>query len=430
MVNGIAKAAHRAKPTAKVFVWPYSADFWSGDDFAQTELIRHLSSEVCFLSNFETPYPYELNKAKSWVIDYNIRNIGPSQQFAVQSQDLADKGAPHYAKTESSTSVFFFSIPYIPVHYRWFERYQSLRESHVPGILAKWHFYGLTGSVPEELLCETVWEEDVDVDRVLGDIARRDFGDANIPLVLSAWRKLSEAWEKIPISHLLFGERHGYMKGPLWLGPAHPLIFDVQRDYSLSDRFVKQDPGRPFSRKPSGQPPLTTPHQFSSDLLFTYPFTPAAVESALRSGIRAWEAGLRVLERAMGSQPTPRAIMELDVCRTLAIILRTGLNVVRFYRTRDALLCGKGSEPMLRRRMQQLTRILDEEIDNAERALPVLERDPRIGYTSSYGRPYSAEMVREKIRQCLYVRNVELPYLMRRILRFNYHTYATGAGVD
>ena len=42
------------------------------------------------------------------------------------------------------------------------------------------------------------------------------------------------------------------------------------------------------------------------------------------------------------------------------------------------------------------------EIANAERSLPILERDFRV-------RPYDADMVRAKIRQCRYVLEDELP---------------------
>lgn len=419
MVNGISQAVRRANPQARVFVWPYSAHFWSGKDVAQTELIRHLKPPACFLSDFDTPYLYRLNGAESWVIDYNIRNLGPSRSFTAQSRALARRRMPHYAKTESSTSVFFFSIPYIPVPYRWFERYRRLRAQGVPGIIGKWHFYGLTGSLPEELLCATVWENNPRVDRLLAEAARRDFGAVDLPLLLRGWQQLSRAWELIPISHLLFGERHGYMKGPFWLGPAHPLIFDVQRDYRLSRKFAKQDPGKIFPGVVSQDQPPQAPHKYSSDLLFTFPFTPLAVEQALNRAIGAWEQGLAMLAQALGRAPAPRAVMELDICRTVAVILRSARNVVRFYRVRDAFFSGKGSLAVLRRRVQTLRRIADEEIANAESLLPVLERDPRIGFTTD-GQVFDAAMIAEKVRQCRYVRDIELPELARHILKWVY----------
>lgn len=425
LVNGIARAVHRAKPGARVFAWPYSASRWSGpEDRAQTELIRHLDRRVLFLSNFDTPCRVRLGRASVSLIDYNIRTLGPSEQYAEQSRALARRGMAHYAKTESAISVFFTMLPYLPVHYRWFERYRRIRAQGAPGILAKWHFYGLTGSLPEELLCETVWEQAPRVDRILANAARRDFGRVDVARLLRGWQRLSRAWDRIPLSHVLFGERNGYFKGPFWLGPAHPLIFDAQRDYGLSRKFVTRDPGRPFPHTPPASEAISrasvpnTPHKYVSDQFFVFPFTPEAVESALGTAIRDWDAGVRLIEHAVGPKPYPRAVMELDVCRALGAILRTARHVVRFYRIRDALFIGRGSRAVLHRRVRELSRILDAELANAEAMLPILERDPRIGYGTHYGRPFDAAMVREKISQCRYVRDIELPERTRRLLEY------------
>ncbi len=425
LVNGIAQAIHGVCPRARVFAWPYSAHLWSGkDDPAQTQFIANLLPEVCLISNFETPFHYRLGNTDAWLGDYNILNLGPSEHFSKQSAALAAKGMPHYAKTESSTSVFYFSVPYIPVHYRWFERYRRLRECGVPGIFGKWNFYGLTGSLPEELLCEMVWEPSPQADPVLAAAARRDFGDVDVPRLLAGWRKLSRAWERIPIGHQLYGERHGYMKGPFWLGPAHPFIFDAQQDYGLSRKFLKSPPRTPFPKRPRRASfDRYTPHAYCSDLLFTFPFTPAKVERALAQALGAWESGCTAVAQALGPRPAPRAVMELDVCHTITAILRTAYGLVRFYRARDALFTGPGSPDVLRGAATTLSGILDAEIANAESFLPILKRDPRIGYGPygrANGRVFDAGMVKEKIAQCRYVRDVELPGLVRRILNMTY----------
>jgi hypothetical protein len=41
--------------------------------------------------------------------------------------------------------------------------------------------------------------------------------------------------------------------------------------------------------------------------------------------------------------------------------------------------------------------------------IPILERDPRIGYGHCYGPVYDMDMVKAKITQCCYVRDIELP---------------------
>ena len=57
--------------------------------------------------------------------------------------------------------------------------------------------------------------------------------------------------------------------------------------------------------------------------------------------------------------------------------------------------------------------VLKEEINNAEASLPILARDNRIGLCA-----YDADMVREKIRQCRFVLEEELP-IFRSGVRFH-----------
>jgi len=412
MVNGIARAVHSANARARVFVWPYSAFTWSGSDFAQEQLIAHLNKDVSFLSNFETPYPVRFGKSRAALIDYNILNIGPSRQFRLQSSALARRAMPHFAKTESGVDVGFFFLPYIPVHYRWFDRYRQMRRHKAAGFVAKWRLYGLTGSMPEELLAEMTWNRHDRADDLLFAMARRDFGEVS-RTILNGWKRLSAAWEKVPASHLLYGERDFYFKGPLYLGPAHPLIFNVQVRYNLGAKFftVRGDIGELLSKKEIALLEKNTPPRYVSDLLFTYPFGADAVESAMDAAIREWSEGLKIVQKALGRQPNRRAIMELDVGRAILAHLRTTWNVVRFYRVRDAFFGSAGSDAVLCRRMAQMQAILNDEIENARSFLPTAERDFRIGYGHCYGQVYDADMIREKIEQCIFVRDIELPRL-------------------
>jgi len=268
------------------------------------------------------------------------------------------------------------------------------------------------------------WNKTPDADQILAAAVRRDFGrQADIKKVLAAWKQMSRAWEQIPKSHPMFGERHGYFKGPFWLGPAHPLIFDAQNHYGLSHKFLNHDIGRIFA-KPA-QAKRNTPHKYNSDLLFTYPFTPAYAESALRKTIREWDAGLKLLIKAMGAAPSPKAVMEANVCTAISVQFHSVYNVIGFYRTRDDLFTGKGSVNALLAKTQKLKNTINVEIANAKSILPVLDRDPRIGFGRNYGQVYDTSMIREKIQQCIFVRDIEIPFLTRRFLQYNYFKFLT-----
>jgi hypothetical protein len=109
-----------------------------------------------------------------------------------------------------------------------------------------------------------------------------------------------------------------------------------------------------------------------------------------------------MLKQAIGDSPSERAQMELDICETLEIHFVTMENVVRFYDARDRLGRIAMDLPAFQETMEELYSLLRAEIANAERSLPILSRDFRIA-------TYDTDMVLEKLRQCHYVLEDELP---------------------
>ncbi|HEY3416723.1 MAG TPA: hypothetical protein VGM23_07550, partial [Armatimonadota bacterium] len=221
---------------------------------------------------------------------------------------------------------------------------------------------------------------------------------------VAAWRKLSAAWDDFPYSAMTNGEREFYARGPLHYGPAHPLIFNEQHRYKLSDKFFGLSGDLRFSVTPEELAELLkeAKPRYVCDLLLTMPYGVDRYLELLTRCRARWTTGLTELRETLGASPTPRAQMELDVCDTVDIHLATMEHVVRFYAAREQLWRTPVNLPAFRQVMGELAVILQTEIANAERSLPILARDVRIT-------PYDADMVREKIRQCQYVLEDELP---------------------
>lgn len=420
LLNRIAAAVHARAPAARVFCWPYSAFTWSGDDRSQIELIRHLSPEVLFLSNWDSGDRHP--KTGAALYDYNLVEIGPSSIFAQQRRALEAAGRPHYARFECATTPLMFQVPYLPLPYRWAERVRRLRRDKVAGYVCHWRFYGFTGGLPEELLAEGVWRAEKPA-ATLRRYSLREFGECP-PALLRGWRLLGRAWDQLPYSACLVGERQFYMKGPMYLGPAHPFILDPQKPYNLSRGFVKLrgDAAEAFADLPLAERErLHGAPAYSSDLFWTLPVGVDRAVRMLERAVKSWEQGLAVLATAF-RQPNEAARRELGLCRLVGIHLRTALHLGRFYRLRDRFLGHglKGPDELadLTRQMQEL---LAAEIANAEAALPLLESDPRLGYGFCYGIVYDAQMVGEKIAQCRQVMDRDLP-LQAKDLRF--HLYS------
>lgn len=410
-----------AMPSGKrLMAWPYSAFIWSPDDSSQSRWIRDLSPKVEVLSNFDCFDEDVAGGAGARFFDYNIKLIGPSSVFQAQRDICMERKLKIHVKTETTTTPDAFFLPYLPLYFRWYERFKAIRESGASGFMGQWRFYGMTGSIPEELQYHSVWSPQRTADDLLSTIARRDFGlnEADAMEVVEAWRILSQSWDAFPYSAMTSGEREGYMRGPWYLGPAHPLIFNPQSRYHLGAEFfaLRGDLAELASKEEIAAMPGKP--RYIDDLWTCIPFGPEAYLKLTRECLRQWSTGLAKLKRVIGNSANGRAQMECDVCEIINIHLQTLANTVEFLWLRDEIARKQLDESSLDQILTSVVGVIDAEVANAERALPILARDPRIGFGFTYGPVYDRKMVEEKIRQCREVKDSEIPRI-RSFLRFH-----------
>jgi hypothetical protein len=421
LANVMAGAIRRTASHKNLYAWPYSAFIWSAKDPSQVEWLRRLNREVSVLSNFDCGDEIQGTNEGPRCFDYNISCIGPSGVFEAQLKTLREQGRPIFAKTETNTTPDAFFLPYLPVHTRWQARFEKMRAVGVAGFIGQWRFFGMNGSLPEELQYRATWDEVPAGDRWLENVARRDFGLGSREAlgVVEGWRRFGEAWEQFPYSAMTSGERAAYMRGPFYLGPAHPLIFDVQDAYGLppSFRLLRGDLAELASGDELERLQREAKPRYVSDLLVTLPYGVDCYLKMLKMCRALWSEGLAQLRKVL-SPANDRARQELDVCETIDCHLASLENVVRFYATRDRLQRTKSSPDLFKAGIDDLRAIAECEMINAARMLPILGRDPRIGYGHCYGPVYDAEMVRAKIEQCRYVRESELPRFSK-VVRFH-----------
>lgn len=418
LVNTATKAIKKTGQHKPLFAWPYSAFIWSSKDPHQVEFLKQLDPEVSVLSNFDCG---DFDENGVFLFDYNIKCIGPSTTFAQQLATQRELQRPIFTKVESCTTADAFFLPHLPLYQRWFSRVSSMKEQGVAGFVGQWRFFGMNASPPEEIQYKATWNP-VSCDDVLRTRCFRDFqveGPA-ADRTIEGWRLLSESWDIFPYSSNTGGERAGYMRGPFYLGPSHPLIFDVQDQYKLPRAF--------FSLRGDLAELATTPEElqelqrnakprYISDLLITLPFGVDRYLELLQACRQQWAQGLALLKETLSGRGD-RAQKELDICEAMDAHLRTLENVVRFYQGRDILQNTRSTPAAFRAQLARMTEIIDDEIANAERILPILARDPRIGYGHCYGPVYDADMVTAKIAQCRYVRDVEFPRFSK-VIRFH-----------
>lgn len=422
LANTLANALKSTGKHKSLYAWPYSAFVWSGEDDAQLGWIRHLSDEVSVLSNYDCGVPDPTCGNRAWLFDYNIKLIEPSSVFARQQEALAGKNQPIFVKTETNTTPDAFSLPYLPLHFRWIERFRTMQQRKIPGLVGQWRFYGMNATPPEEWQYQIAWNSARSNEEILRRWIRThlEVTDAQVPSVLEAWRDISESWEDYPYSAMTSGERQAYMRGPMYIGPAQPLIFDVQSHYNLDKRFWlrRGDAGEMGEGQENEDYRRNLKPRYISDLLTVVPFGVSLYLEKLEACIQRMEKGFGVLSQILEPAQTVHAQRELDVVQALLIQLKTLRNVIRFYHTRDALYQKDSGPGDFQRYIEDLSAILREEIANAESALPILKRQPSVGYGHCYTEAYDYDLVADKIRQCRYVLDKELP-LVSAVVRFH-----------
>lgn len=394
----LAEGARSARPDTPVVLWPYSAShWWSKGDIPQARLIERLPQGVTFLTEFAKEGLITFDAVTVPAYDYPISYLGPSQRFTQQARLTAEKGLPLWVKTEHAIALEMVQTPFIPVFFRWGERFHRIRQfPQVSGVLANWMHYGFMPTLAPELFKWHSWSPPPDTGELLRRMARRDFGPGTEEAALRAWRQWSDA-----ISHYPFS---GPMAmGPIQKGPAHPLFLD-----------------------PGYRPAHHYGRQFKNDLSWTAPWGADLALAQLDKLEQAWERGVKswqeVVERASPSL-RGNARRHEGVGRALLACIRSARNVGRFYQLRDRLW--KETDPhQALSLLDQLETLAEQERANAREILPFIARDSRLGYANSGGSSqtgvprggiYSPRSIEKKIEQVNRLLQEELPEYRKRL---------------
>lgn len=420
LANVIGSAIKRASRSQRLLVWPYSAFVWSKDDPGESRWIGQLDEGIEVLSNFDCGDLDPHGNGQVSLFDYNIRIPGPSQRFQAQAAECGRTSRPILARTETTTTPDTPFVPFLPLPFLWFERFRAIREAGAAGFMGQWRFYGMNGSLPEELQYHSIWNPERTAEQILHTAARRDYGISELAAdqVVEGWRQLGEAWSFFPYSAMTSGERDAYFRGPWYLGPAHPLVFNPLDIYALGPEFFRRRGDLAEALSVEEIALLPGAPRYSSDLLFCLPYGADAYSSRLGECRQQWSAALAALELAVGPTPTDRANLDLNVVRILGCHLNSLGNVCAFFQQRDALGSAAQDSESLDGVFDSLAAIIDREVANAQVALGLVRADPRLGFGHTYGEAYDAEMIEQKIRQCEFLRQNELPRI-RSVIRFH-----------
>jgi len=345
----MAEGVHRVKPAADVIAWTWA---WSPEwDERALEL---LSPDVKVMCVSETAVPTDAQGIKGEVLDYSMAKVGPGPISTRLWEKAQQCGLQTVAKIQLNNTWELSAIPWIPVPGLVEKHLCKLEQAGVKDFMLSWTLGGWPGG-NFELLKMT--KEQLVVTK---------YGNAAAPTILRVWECFDRAFEHFPL-HLIYQ----LYFAPQNFGPAS-LLFATSTGYTA------------------------TMIGFPYDDLDTWRgnhYPEEVFEEQFRKLSDGWNDGVELLDRAKKLVP-PKCQAAFDdlynVAEAAYCHFRSTYLQIRYVRQRNG---------------GDITPILHEEIELAQRLYRVLQRDSRIGFEASNHYYYTANDLKEKVLNCCYIQD-------------------------
>lgn len=354
--QAIAEGAHRIKPEADVIAWTWN---WAPDwDETAVEL---LPKDLRLMCVSETDVPTDAMGVKGLVYDYSISKVGPGPLFSRLWKKARECGLSAIAKVQFNNTWECSAVPYIPVPGLVEKHLRNLESAGVKDLMLGWTLGGYPGGNLE--LLKMPKEK----------LALEKYGEAAAPFILKAWDCFDQAFAEFPLN----GSAQLYT-APQNFGPMNLLAGEPTGYQATMIGFPYDDLESWRGHSHIGDP-------------FSGMYPEEIFDEQFRKLSTGWAGGLRQLEQAGKIIPVDKkaAFDDLaNVAEAAYCHFRSAYLQIRFVRLRNA---GKWEE---------ITPVLDEEIELAQRLHAVMLRDSRIGFEASNHYYYTANDLKEKILNC------------------------------
>ncbi len=387
LTNAVFRAIRKVKPDAELLAWPYSAFVWSKEPF-QLDLISKLDPGIQFVSEIDKDYVYQKDGYSKSIWDYSIDFLGPSDRYKAQREAILAHGMKQACKTESATSWEVTSVPCIPCMQRWGQRYEIIRGLKPTSIYYAYDCTGFARSRPEELAGRMSWEPSGTAEEEIEKIALRDFGPGAADAVIAGWKLFSEALGHIPYL------THGYYRGPSFIGAAQPLM--------LSDEGMPEALFGRFFYLAEGDLSDGTSEAMKLRPIYTPDIDASSAQIAdMDLAVELWEQGVGEMKSARNQARAPYEVecqRELDMGEYLLTMFRAVSYGNHFFALRRKYRSETDRQKALGL-LDDIERIVRDDLVNARRALIVARRDPRLDLSVrlDLGYPTLVSMIEAKI---------------------------------
>ena len=345
-VNLFREGIRRAGSSAEFISWTYGHRHWDMPDIQ--DYVAYAPVDAMLMENMEDAgYTMQLGQTRQ-AMDYWLSYVGPSQMYEGAAQKAVETGRQMFAKLQVCCSHELATVPYIPVPGILFDKYAALRHYNVQGIMQCWYF-GNYPSLMSKAAGELSFMDDFSnkesfLNHLAGIYAGRQCKE-----LTKAWTAFAEGYVNYPVN-IMFS----------YYGPMHDgVVWDLAlqpRNTALSRSWQLLDP-------PEGD-------RIGECLQSGHTLEEAVILAQRME--TSWQQGMEALPENIPDELK-------NVSKTIEILLKSGKNILEFYRLRTELLKGSDCAEEILRQMEDLVKA---EIANSQAMIPLCEVDPRLGYHS------------------------------------------------
>ena len=367
----VTRVTRKFNPDLDVVFWTYN--WYSRPAEVRLPLLEKIPTNITMLVTFAMgDVPEKKCGVDTWMWDYSITRPGPGTVFRSEAEIAKRRGIRLYSMANCGGRTWDLGCaPCHPVPDRWIERFRNIRDAQdrygLCGLMDS-HHYGFQPNLISEI-AKTAFTRETDgrtLEAELRAIAARDFGRANVPTVLAAWKDWSEAFR-------WHSAHHCDLAGPYRTGPVYPFVLPGEkRPLPLEPKYEYYE-GRRYG---DGWKYLEPEYEMPADLL------PPYIEMSRRE-VAAFERGCAKLRALLDKVPEEKrdaARRQLANGEFHLATARTMLNAREYRLNGLAYVAKETTDEARETARRKLLGILAAERENVRGTIPVVETDSALGW--------------------------------------------------
>jgi hypothetical protein len=402
---------HKVNPKIEILPWDYNIDFRREAVDLKRFDIAHYPDGVSPIITWENGKSFVRDGEEGYLKDYAINEAGPSEVAAAQIEEAHKRNLKIYLKADTFASWQYGTLPYLPIPYQWYARYQGLEKAGAQGVLETWS-YGFKPNFMAGIRAWYSWTDAPPLDDLLRKVAHDQFGPGSEEGVLAAWKHFSDAIRLVPDTGPRMGTTNS-VGSPLFFDKPQPRTMTLDHSWADPKLWSKASMISPYWPYAAHDfvllPDFTS--QVNTAAQYALPFTLPVFNKYLLLAADEMEKGSQSYRSAAMAAPAQKrygAFREVMIAEQLQRMMRSDAAILEFLDLRYRVNHTDNREEQ-KKMLDRMTAILRDEIPRTQAALETAHRDSRIGYEWENDYFYTPYVLQEKLGQLHEVLEQELP---------------------